>query len=455
MIKVFLAFMFLIITIGLVSATAPEISIIFPVNGESNDIFSDFWQTNYGAGVIPIKVNVDLNSTITWKLNGTEFFGDSYQANGTMQQLYYSENETGGIISYFYNASYLDVSGGDVTWNLTVNATDRISGDNSSQVITFRTHITGGVSQYNITALDTPLGGLKLWYKFNENSGIITIDSSGSGNNGTITEAVFENDGINISNVNATINLTLTDLNNSLVYWANFTLINPRATGSLTIPFFFNQTLYALDFINITEGVQRLYSPFNFTAINTLLKNVTSSLLSSVNVTTIFSQTCASLNAFTINGINFTNYTCSSNTINAYSNINNGANNFSLGYASNGNGNNNNNNGQPSIVTTNSTGLQTTQANNICRDVKGFLSLHARDGNQLSEIPIGEIKTFITQTANKYGLPESMIKMFVYSYNSKCNDVYPIPPWTWLKAHGPPLLIVGGIVLIVLQTMKV
>lgn len=117
-------------------------------------------------------------------------------------------------------------------------------------------------------------------------------------------------------------------------------------------------------------------------------------------------------------------------------------------------GNGNTNSGGTTTVDTNSTTLQTQYANKICIDTKTFLSSQAKEGNQFSEIPIGETKNFITQTASKYGLPESIISMFVYSYNSKCNDEYPVPPWTWLKSHGLAILIVCGIGLIVLQTIR-
>ena len=187
--------------------------------------------------------------------------------------------------------------------------------------------------------------GLTLASRIDEFTGNITYcyDSIGNINNGVISGATWANDGIGVytNYVNALFNIT--QLVKSLVFWDNYTLIKNNYNGNVSLSFYYNQSVYALDNFNLTENSPREYSPIwiaskiqqTVTSDNSYISyHIDSNLSESINNITFYPTAgilCPnSLKYTSHNGMTLVSYNCSGGYIT----------NVTLGYVDYGQGSN-------------------------------------------------------------------------------------------------------------------
>ena len=215
--------------------------------------------------------------------------------------------------------------------------------------------------------------GLIGYYKFNENNNSVVYDVSSYGNNGTISGATWNNNGIdNILTQNIDYNLdtssgifkilnseyswseifldynsttdfinntktttqifNLNGLTNALVYLNNGTLSGnteiSNNDGNINISLPSGNWAYILDNFNLTEGISRENSPIWLTSSSPILKTIASNITQNINFTAIFNpypKLCSQIKSVSerSNSGNFTrtlvqgiDYTCMEDLIN-------------------------------------------------------------------------------------------------------------------------------------------
>jgi peptidoglycan/xylan/chitin deacetylase (PgdA/CDA1 family) len=86
--------------------------------------------------------------------------------------------------------------------------------------------------------------------------------------------ATWGNDGINISTIDYHIPVTLTGLTNALIKWSNGTNISTSATGTYTLDFYYNDTIYIL------EGQGILPTTTNLQNVCTIISGLPTNIIS-------------------------------------------------------------------------------------------------------------------------------------------------------------------------------
>lgn len=340
--------------------------------------------------------------------------------------------------------------------NNTLNTTLYINGlPNSSQIITNTFNYSGGnllIGKWGASTTDTWNGsldefrvynkllntsdvleiynnGLRLnrsstvsnqigYYNFEQSPyGYNLTDSSGNGNDGTAYNLIYGNDNIIIGYRNTSLNLT-----DSLAGQWMFNE-NLGTTFYDKSKYANNGTLYSMAYAN--DGVSLNLS--NVTDYDINLTNGSFRLINS---------------AYNYQYINIS-YTY--NTTEAVTTPED---------TGDGTGQGGGGSGIPPIMN-NITNLSISiRSNEICRDIKGFLSNKAVSGLTFNEIPTKEINAFIKEEAGKYKLNQDLIHNYVYNYPLRCYDVYPSPAFIWLRNNYIALLILALIIYVVYQGIK-
>ena len=201
----------------------------------------------------------------------------------------------------------------------------------------------GKMNKFNIIDIKN----LQLYIKIDENNSTIVHDASGNSNNGTISGATWNNDGISVSNIlNPTISvesnwlrspaylfynylisrdqptedniqlnntdttnaytINIYNITNALVYHSNGTVLGSTTISAndnqinVTIPA--RNTTYVLDDYTVTETA-RQFSPLSISGTSTS-KTITSSLTQSINATVIPDlEDCNTVNKITYNDL--------------------------------------------------------------------------------------------------------------------------------------------------------
>jgi hypothetical protein len=118
----------------------------------------------------------------------------------------------------------------------------------------------------------------------NEYSDIITYNLKNPIFNASlIGSPIWQSDNINVTSLGYWVNISITGMSNSLVFYKNYTLINASMSGSKNFEFYNNDTIYILDNFNVTEGVSVVNSPIWFSSSTSTIKKFVSNLSEQIN----------------------------------------------------------------------------------------------------------------------------------------------------------------------------
>lgn len=217
---------------------------------------------------------------------------------------------------------------------------------------------------------------------------------------------------------------------------------------------------YVLDEFNLTESLNRTNNPI--TIINksnngaVYIYYLNNSLRDTVyNLTFVPLNTslgrCPSASSLTLNNLNIIHPTCV-NGIYTISSLDSGqANILTLDFTDSnpdsGGGGGGGSNGD-------STNQNTIHSQELCTEIKSFVSGKAVSGLTFNEIPQRETTALITTLATKYFLDENLVHNYVYNYPIKCSEAYPTPAWLWLRNNWLALTIVLGAVSFIYLGLK-